>query len=781
PLTNHTNACGAQHERTAAWVFNEDIFKEWESSKSGSLLWIHGKASSGKSILWFTVLFSLRLQIFMSSVSSAIIQHLITLREAGSASIAYFYFDFRDVNKKHWCGLLSLLLIQLASWSTHCLDILSHVYSTYDTGKEQPSEHALVQCLKDMLMAPPLSQFPTYIILDALDECPNTYGIPTPQGHVLELVKDLVDLRLPNLHMCVTSRWENDIRTTLAPLVSGHLSLHDQPGQKNDIVKYINAVVQSDPQMISWRKDDRSLVIETLLEKADGILRHQLNELPKTLDETYKQVLKEIESTNQGQYTRRLLQCLAVACRPLLVEEFTEVLAFDLDTAKGEIPTLHVEWRWEDQERAVLSTCLSLVTIVNGEDGRVVQFSHFSVKEYLTSNHLVTTSGDISQYHILPEPAHLILVCASLGVLLHLDHYIDRACDEGCGKHGDKDMPLLEYAAKHWASHAQVRSMSSRVKDAMETLFDLNKPYFLEWIRIHDINPYTNPYWKLEPHLPQPLYYAALCGFYDLVQRLVVKHPKQVNFRDGNLQCPLVAALFGKHFWVAELLIEHSTYINFLLKYGADVNAMEENFWTPLHIAAERGYLKVAQMLLDHQAEVDCRNATGQTPLHLVSIRKFGEHEDRCEVERGADMMAQDEDGATPLHFASCYARAEITQLLLYHGSNAQAENTQGQSPLHEVDTTYHCKVAPDVALLLLERGVDVNALDEGCATPLHLASLHGMLEVAQLLLDHGAKVNTVNVQGQTPLHLVSQGEWSCSVKKISRPRVGTGLKMVIG
>ncbi|KAH9169161.1 ankyrin repeat-containing domain protein [Lactarius sanguifluus] len=828
PSTNHNIACDAQHERTSAWIFNQGIFKEWGSSSS--LLWIHGKPGSGKSVL-----------------CSAIIQHIITLRDVGLAIVVYFYFDFRDANKKYRRGLLSSLLVQLASRSTPCLNILSHVYSAYDSGKEQPSERVLVQCLKDMLMAPSLSQFPTYIILDALDECPNTSGIPTARGHVLELVKDLVGLCLPNLHMCITSRWENDIRTTLEPLASGHLSLHDQPGQKSDIVEYISAVVQSDPQMISWREDDRSLVIKTLSEKADGMfrwvfcqlemlrhclapsLRRQLYELPKTLDETYERVLKEIESTNQGQFARRLLHCLAVACRPLRVAEFAEVLAFDLDTTEGEIPTLHAEWRWEDQERAVLSACSSLVSIVDGEDGRVVQFSHFSVKEYLTSSRLVAASGDISRYHILPEPAHLILARACLGVLLNPDNCVDEEydkSDEGGSNHSDSSIPLLKYAAEHWASHAQVGSVSSRLKDAMTTLFDLNKPYFLAWIRIYDIDPYVYRY--LEERHPQPLYYATLCGFYDLVRRLVVKHPEQVNYRDGNLECPLVVALFKKDFRVAELLIEHGAHINvrgrpplfhtirfsedarvdavqFLLRRGADVNATEEHLWTPLHIAAERGYLKVAQMLLEHGAEVDCRNDKRQTPLHLVSIRKSGDHEGEREgdraifarilVECGADVMIQDEDKETPLHFASSYGRTEIARLLLDHGANAQAENTRGQSPLHAVPrgirqhqvypyiridsehTAYHRKIAPDVALLLLERGVDVNALDEDHGTPLHYASSFGMLEVARLLIDHGAKANAENVRGETPLHLVSQYEaYTNGHSDVARPLLKLGV-----
>ncbi|KAH9052831.1 hypothetical protein EDB87DRAFT_1835577 [Lactarius vividus] len=232
PSTNHTNACSTLHDCTATWVFDDDIFKEWESSQSGSLLWIHGKAGSGKSIL-----------------CSAIIQHVITLRDAGSASVAYFYFDLE----------------------MPCLDVLSRVYSTYNDGKERPNERTLVKCLKDMLMALSTLQLPTYIILDALDECPNTSGIPTPRGHVLRLVTDLVDLHLPNLHICITSRPESDISTALRPLTSGHFSLHDQPGQKKDISEYVSSVVQSDLQMKRWREDDRKLVIDKLEEKADGM------------------------------------------------------------------------------------------------------------------------------------------------------------------------------------------------------------------------------------------------------------------------------------------------------------------------------------------------------------------------------------------------------------------------------------------------------------------------------------------------------------------------------
>ena len=207
----------------------------------------------------------------MSLISSAIIQHLIALREDGFATVAYYYFDFRDVEKKHRRGLLSSLLLQLSSRSTPCFNILSRLYSSHNDGKEQPSERSLVQCLNDMLVSLSLSQLPTYIVMDAVDECPNTSGIPTPREQVLELVKDLIGLALPNLHLCVTSRPEIDISIALEPLASGHLSLHDQPGQKRDIEEYVSAIVQFDTKMRRWREDDRKLVIETLSEKADGM------------------------------------------------------------------------------------------------------------------------------------------------------------------------------------------------------------------------------------------------------------------------------------------------------------------------------------------------------------------------------------------------------------------------------------------------------------------------------------------------------------------------------
>jgi hypothetical protein len=184
--------------------------------------------------------------------------------------MAYFYFDFRDVDKQNLRNLLPSLLIQLSARSDPCCDILSQLYSEHDHGVRKPSDRAMIDCLKEMLSLE--AQRPTYIIMDALDECPVASTIPpSPREGVLELVEELVGLHLPNLHICVTSRPEHDIQVVLEPLIELPVSLHDESGQQEDIANYVAFFVNSNRRMRRWREEDRDLVIKTLSEKADGM------------------------------------------------------------------------------------------------------------------------------------------------------------------------------------------------------------------------------------------------------------------------------------------------------------------------------------------------------------------------------------------------------------------------------------------------------------------------------------------------------------------------------
>ena len=203
--------------------------------------------------------------------SSAIIRDIMALQDAGQAIVAYFYFDFKDTNKQDLRDVLRSLLTQLSIRSDSYCDILFHVHQVHNNGPDKLSTKAMISCLKEMLALP--DQGPIYIVLDALDECPNSSGIPSPREDVLDFLKDLVSLQLSDLHICVSSRPEIDIRAALDPLAFLPLSIHDQEGQKKDIENYIRYFVYSDSSttMKSWRDQDKELVIDTLSEKADGM------------------------------------------------------------------------------------------------------------------------------------------------------------------------------------------------------------------------------------------------------------------------------------------------------------------------------------------------------------------------------------------------------------------------------------------------------------------------------------------------------------------------------
>ena len=230
------------------------------------LQWVRGRASFGPlSFVMFTP------DELTPPTSSAIIQDIMALQKARKATIAYFYFDFRDIDKQNLHNALLSLLTQLSARSDSYCDILFHVHKAHDNGAYQPSTETMITCFKEMLALP--DQGPVYIILDAIDECLNSSGILSARKQVLDFLKDLVGFQLPNLHICVTSRPEIDIRTALEPLASYSISIHDQNGLKRDIEDYIRSIIYSDPETMikHWRDEDKQRVMEALTERADGM------------------------------------------------------------------------------------------------------------------------------------------------------------------------------------------------------------------------------------------------------------------------------------------------------------------------------------------------------------------------------------------------------------------------------------------------------------------------------------------------------------------------------
>jgi len=532
-----------------------------------------------------------------------------------------------------------------------------------------------------------------------------------------------------------------------------------------------------------------------------GRIRHALDELPEMLDETYERILRGISKEN-SEFTHHLLQWVAVAVRPLRVDELAEIFAFDFNTAP--IPKFYEDRRLKDPLDAVLSTCSPLLALVNVDDTLIIKFSHFSVKQFLTSARFAEKRDIISRrYHISMTPAHTLMAQACLGILLHLD---ENVTSDSLGR-----FPLAEYAAEHWIDHARFEGVSKIVEDGMNQLFDPNKSHLAVWIWMHDpegVNQRSTDRPERPLAVPPrgtPLHYAALCNLPRVIEFLVVERSQVVNSRAfDDESTPLRWALYGGHVEVARLLIAYDAdveaedkdestllhqaarsgsveFAHLLVEHDAHATAQDKDGSTPLHQVSRSGSIELARLLIDHGGDVTARDRHVSTPLHQASkmgsiglvrflLENFAdvtardEHEStplhqatpsgsvelvRLLVEHGADVTAQDEFGSTPLQQAFGMGNVELVCFLLERVAHARAQYTPGWTPLHQASKMGNV----ELVRFLVEHGADVAAQDEHGSTPLHQASEMGSIELACVLIEHGADVTARDSNGSTPLH----------------------------
>ncbi|KAI0000135.1 hypothetical protein BJV74DRAFT_821797 [Russula compacta] len=706
PSKNHNLACKARYGGSAVWYLQSKTFRSWK--KNGSLLWIRGKPGSGKSVF-----------------SSAIIEDIKNSREAKSDLIAYYYFDANDVAKRDVQGLLASLVmqLQLGDDSHRCLALLYRLYTSCRHGSVQPSEAALTRCLKNMIVLQEQLDQSVYVIIDGVDNCPNPTGTVSARKKVLELVEDLDRSRYSNLHLCITSSPEQDIKTILNLLIpsSRRVTLHKADGQKEDIKNYIRSFIQRDQKMQKWTADEKKLVVDTLSERADGIfrwvslrldalhenildlIRNTPDELGTSLDETFQLTLQGIPK-EKSQHAIFLFQCLVAAIRPLQLTELVEIFATECDPNPA------------PNEEAVLPGYLTPIAVVDEKTSKIVDFSTPLAKEFLSSDRLRTLDNiNISSYHIPLESAHTVMARACLKVLLQLDD--------------KEDHPLAPYAAQHWVAHAKFGNVASQVEGNIERLFDPKGKHFEAWLSISNIdkgnNKTTHDLALQLAQRPNPLYYAALCGFSELANYLVTTCAEPVNVKYGSQGSPLHAASYRGHLDVARVLIDH----------GADVNTTNEDKRSPLHVAFYGGQLKVMELLLQKGADVDVRDSFGNTLLHRASF------DGRLEVvslllNHNANSNAKNQNGWRPLHRAALREQVEVARLLLRKEAEVNTQTLDGNTPLHIASIVGTVKVAE----LLLLHGADVHARGEHDWTPIHTAKANGHSDIERLLLRNGAK-----------------------------------------
>ena len=533
-----------------------------------------------------------------------------------------------------------------------------------------------------------------------------------------------------------------------------------------------------------------------------GRILRALEELPETLDGTYERALKDLDKSN-WEFAHRLLQFVAVASRPLRVEELAQFLGFDFTI--GPVPKFQQDWLLEDPADAVLSTTSSLLATVDLDGSQVIQFSHFSVKEFLTSSRLAEANDIfVQRYHISMTGAHTLVAQACLGMLLHLDKNITRG--------GLDKFPLAEYAAEHWIDHARFEDVSLKAEVGMKRLFDPNGFHFAVWVWIHDLE---DRYWRREkrggrPSAPRgtPLHYASLCGLDAIVKFLVLDHSQHVDSRgfdvgstalhlasgkghvevtrflldhgaDGNARnmrksTPLHEASIGRHAEVVRVLMERGVDVTaedddgidpvvlafalgcaevkrVFLEFGANVTGYDINRWPPLHRALFEGRTEIARDLLERGADITYDFEDSLTPLQAASA---GGHAAALRVllEHGLDVTARADEDVPPLQIACSGGHVEVVHFLLEHGVDVTAHLEDGSTPLHFAVGLGHV----ELARLLLEHSADMEAQGDNGRTPLHAAVFTGFVETARLLLKRGANVTARDNDGSSPLHIAA-------------------------
>lgn len=781
PSTNFDDAQNQHVLGTGSWLLQSDTFENWKAIPQ-SVLWLYGKPGCGKTILCSSV---------VESVSQLCqVQHC--------SSMAYFFFDFTDQSKQMTEKWLCAVLFQLVVEDPKAWETVYASFTQHSSGARQPNLRSLSTMLHSILESDSGRTY--YLIIDAVDEA-------SSRSELLDTISEVVNWKLPNVQLFLTSREDKDIADSLERLVTEKIRIHDVVVDA-DISTYVSRSLRVDQKLRKWPANVRDDITVALTEKSNGMfrwtacqldtlrkclkldqLRKALESLLRTLEDTYVRILGNIALEYQDD-AFKILQWLCFAVFPPTLGEMAEVLAVNLDQSRYD-----EDQRLLDAED-VLLICNGLVTLSDSGEAVSLKLSHYSVKEFLLSNRISSSSQ--SNFYMEEKLASLFITETCLIYLV--EHF---GTEQERWSANSDNPPLADYAARFWWMHGfsdiwHVRNISSM---AIEVL-DSSRSSFLRWLGNEG---------GVMAEVISPLQYAAKIGSTELLSAFLDKNP-YIDEDSGMIGTALCHAAQQGHIQCAEFLLNRSADVNlrcgkrrftplrlaaicgrqqvaqFLISRGADLNATSIEGETALLSAVRLGNLTTAQLLLDAGADVSIRDLHGTSPLccalnvgSLVMATML--------IDYGADV---NEDNGMPLHIALQCNRKDIFELLLdkyvkldvrggqsfFYGMLLNAIAAKGRlEMLRHLIESYDCDLCftddqgrtalhvaavyrqKDVTEYLIKLGLDVNKQDMRGWTAIHYAAATDSAEILRILLPNW-KPQESETNAWTPLHLACR--WNC-------------------
>ncbi|EMD87232.1 hypothetical protein COCC4DRAFT_150871 [Bipolaris maydis ATCC 48331] len=766
PSVNYQKALKLRQHNTGRWLLDGERYETWKI-ETASCIWLYGIPGCGKTLL-----------------SSTILEDVFRYcDEHPGYAVAYFYFDFNDIQKQNAERMLRSLVVQLLQKSVDIPSSLDALFSSHDNGKRPPALDSLLKVARDLI-----EHFPqVYIVLDALDEC-------NQWSELMEMLETIASWEIPNLHLIMTSRAEPDIKSTLTSFVDPQNSICLQSNiVDRDIQLYIRQRLSDDKDLAKWKKDpDIQQEIETALTKGSkgmfrwaacqldtlgrclnrSLLRKTLKTLPSTLDKTYERILGSI-SDEYAEYAICILQWLAFSERPLSVEELAEVIAIDVSRD----PEFDRDEVLEDP-MDVLRICSSLVSITAAPGlnlsrvlrtpsitlpkrevpvRQIIMLAHYSVKEYLISDRV--KRGQAARYSLQAATCHGAMAVACLGYLNQFQE------PELLSEQTLEKFKLASYSARFWSEHARkAGDQEAEVARFVCRLLSMDNPAYFSWIQIieGDFFWFDPSFESIKSIVPTPLYCASLLGLDTVVEQFLTQN-SDPNARGGTYGNALQAASC-----ITRILLEaganvspdgscksalhHAidglrctpSLVSTLLKFGPPMSTVNAQNMTPLHFMALHRKFEVIKILLKYGADPNALFENHETSLYLflnnphesVSIQdpsrmrevsqlgKAGNHVwVKVLIEYGANVGRTDDSGLNALHYAAQSGNHK-TIVAILRTEEAKKVGLVTSKDGSGRNVLHHLldkkkKARIKTIRFLLSRGADSSAVDDSGCTPL--------------------------------------------------------------